>query len=190
MIINIDIDNTVNDFVDKFVYYFNGIQDENHKIKPEDIKQYDISKALSVPVDILDVLFFKNDRFHSTLIPLPNAISVITRLNQKGHTVRFVSSIDYNVIQSRLGFIKEFFPFINPHEQLFITTDKSSIYADIVIDDHFRNLENINKDCKFLLFSQPWNDANCSDDRFAKLTYVRVKTWIDIENILTDWGVL
>ena len=42
-------------------------------------------------------------------------------------------------------------------KQLIVTEHKEFIYADIVVDDSVDNLKNVNGDCKFILFKQPWN---------------------------------
>ena len=176
MIINIDIDNTVNDFLDKFVFYLNGI---GYKIKKQDIYEYDLSKATNIKEQVLSCLFFGNNNFYKQLLPLENSVECIKKLWDSGHEIRFVTAITYEVISARIDFIKEFFPFIDPDKSLIVTNNKRSVYADLVIDDYLNNLSNINKNCKFILFDQPWNQ-----ETERTKPYMRCSSWIGIL-----WGI-
>lgn len=176
MRINIDVDNTINDFIYKFIYYLNGIQNSGDKLKVEDLTE-NLSK------ESLDILFFKNNAFHSMLDPLCGSVEVIRMLQEAGHIVKFVTCISYDVIKSRIEFFKKHFPFVDVDKQLIITNDKTSVYADIVIDDHIPHLTNINRNCKFIIFDQPWNQ----DYTFADY---RVKDWCEVRETLERLGVL
>lgn len=186
-LINIDIDNTINDFLDKFVMYFNGMQLSNKQITREDFIHYNISESTGISNPILDALFFRNNHFHSTFLPLPNSIETITALKDNGNCIRFVTSIHYDVIQSRLDFIKEFFPFIDVNKQLIVTNDKKVICADVVIDDKESHITggNINPNCKFIVFDQPWNRKPVYKDDVR-----RAYDWNDVADILKEWRVL
>ncbi|MBO7211903.1 MAG: hypothetical protein J6V44_13015 [Methanobrevibacter sp.] len=183
MQVNIDIDNTINDFIYKFRYYLNGIQATDKKYEIEDFNIYALSRATGLPEDVLNILFFKNNAFHATLDPLCGSKEVIRMLCENGHTIRFVSSISYDAIQSRLEFINKHFPYIYADDQLLITKDKSSVNADIVIDDHIKHIENVNPNCIFILFDQPWNQECDSAD-------FRVKDWSEIKEVLERLGAL
>lgn len=182
MVINIDIDNTINDFIYKFIKHLNGLQSGHHKFEIEDFTEYNLSKSTGLDQESLEVLFYKNNSFHETLDPLCGSVPVISLLVDSGHDVRFVSSISYDAIQSRIDFMRKYFPFMYPDKQLIITHDKASIYADIVIDDHLKHLNNINKDCKFILFDQPWN-------KDCKIPAIRVYDWFGVKDVLDELGV-
>lgn len=155
MIINIDIDNTVNDFLEQFIFQFNAVTGRN--ITNDDITSYWLSECTGVPYDTLSTLFFKNNQFYAAFSPLPYSQDAVKALMDAGHTVRFVTAINYEVITSRLDFVRRFFPFMDIQKQLIVTEHKEFIYADIVVDDSVDNLKNVNGDCKFILFKQPWN---------------------------------
>lgn len=109
--INIDIDNTVNDFLDKFVYFVNGMNDNllhtGDKFNVSDIGQYRLQTATGINDDILQTLFFKNDEFYRHLKPLPDSVRVIKKIIDSGNEVKFVTAINYEAINSRLAFIRE-----------------------------------------------------------------------------------
>lgn len=173
--INIDIDNTVNNFLSEFLVLCNGMRTENSKFEMSDIREYFLDSCTGIDGTVLDTLFFKNPCFYRKLKPLPDSCYVINSLNER-HNIKFVTAIDYDVIDSRIEFLRTYFPNINVNKQLIVTNDKHSIFADVVIDDYWDNMSNVNSDCKYLLFSQPWNMGNW-DPRV-----IRVDTWQQIQS--------
>lgn len=159
MIINVDIDNTVNDFLDVFCKYFAQVTNNSFQNIKECMTVYSISDAVKVPNECLQTLFFNNNNFYSKLKPLAHAQHVIQQLIQEKHDVRFVTAISYEVIDSRVDFVRHYFPYINIDKSLIVTNDKNSIYADIVVDDYENNLHNINPLCLHILYNQPWNQG-------------------------------
>lgn len=188
--INIDIDNTVNDFLEQFLYFVNGMNDNllhsGKMFNVNDITSYRLQTATGIKDEILQTMFFKNDEFYRHLSPLPDSVRVIKRLVEAGNEVKFVTAINYEAINSRLAFIREHFPFVDVDRSLIVTNDKSTIWADIVIDDYFNNLYNNRNDanCTYILFSQPWNN-------FAKPSQHTIAySWKDIEEIMETLNVL
>lgn len=175
MVINIDIDNTVNNFLDCFIEQFNSVT--GRSLTHEDITSYWLNKCTGVSSDTLSTLFFKNNTFHSTFKPLPYAQEAINQLVDSGHTVRFVTAINYEVIQARLDFVRTYFPFLEPSKHLIVTEHKEFIYADVVIDDSVDNLKNVNSKCEFILFAQPWNTM-------WRQTYITFDNWHDLLSYL------
>lgn len=197
MIINIDIDNTTNDFIEKFVYYLNGLQSRlepisytfynpRSDIEVKDITNYKLALSTGVRDEILETMFFRNNAFYETLEPLENAVETIKELVERGNTVRFVTAIRYDVVQARIDFIKKYFPFIDPDTQLIVTNNKEAIYADIVIDDCIDNLKNVNKDCRYIVFSQPWNKNVLPAVGYPVAT--ECSNWYEVHSILRCLG--
>lgn len=121
MIINIDIDNTVNDFIEKFVFYLNGVQSRlepisytfynpSPEMNTEDITNYKLKISTGVSDEVLETMFFRNNAFYETLEPLENAVETIKELVECDNTVRFVTAIRYDVVQARIDFIKKILP--------------------------------------------------------------------------------
>jgi 5'(3')-deoxyribonucleotidase len=190
LIFNIDIDNTVNDFIENFVRYFNRITKSSLLV--EDVVEYDLSK-LGVDRETLTTLFFKNNYFYESMLPLKDSMEVINDLIHANHDVRFVTAIDYDVIQSRLDFIHHWFPLINTSKSLIITNDKKSIFADIVIDDLPDNLVNVNPDCLFILKKQPWNIDKYNEimkNRLSESNTFVFDTWYSLRQLFKTIGVL
>ena len=187
--INIDIDNTVNNFIQEFTRLVNGMNKNklhsDKKFSVSDIDCYFLQDATGIQDDVLQTLFFRNDEFYRQLKPLPDCVRVIKNLVCAGHDVKFVSAVNYEAIQSRLDFVREHFPFMDVDRSLIITNDKSSILADIVIDDCLANIgNNKNSCCSYIVFDQAWNKAIDAN------TCTRAKSWAEVEQILTAWEVL
>ena len=186
MKINIDVDNTINNFLESFLKLLNSVSGRN--ISYKDITDYSLEKSTGIPHKTLEALFFRNNTFYQTLKPLENCVETIKELVEYGNDVRFVTSIYYEVVQSRIDFIRKYFPFIDPDTQLIITHDKESIYADIIIEDCLNNLKNVNKDCRYIVFSQPWNV-----DKLPAIGYpiaTECKDWFDVHSILRILGAM
>ena len=81
-----------------------------------------------------------------------------------------------NSLKEKYEWLAEHFPFIH-WKQIVLCGSKSLIYTDIMIDDHFKNL-NVFRGEKTILFTQPHNaiaDAG---------KHHRVETWEDVETLL------
>ena len=184
--INIDIDNTVNNFIEIFCTYYNAIRGNKcKKINVEDITYYDLTK-LGVSRDVLETLFFKNNSFFEKLEPLTGSVYTINELINRGFDVRFVTAIDYEVIQARLDFIHKYFPKVNTSKSLIVTNNKNSIYADFVIDDLEANLRNVDDKCVYFVKSQKWN----SDVEPVENKIYRFDDWRDLQIILAEHGLI
>lgn len=181
--INIDIDNTVNDFIEKFVHFCNEMRPTENQFYVDAMMEYSLEKDTNINDSVLSTLFFKNPSFYKQLKPLKDAEWVIENIN-KDHTVKFVTSIDYDVIDARIQFINRYFPSVDIGKQLLVTDDKHSIYADIVVDDYIKHMNNVNPNCKFLLYDQPWNRN--FNERIARTDVKRVFSWEEVYKYITE----
>lgn len=155
MIINIDIDNTVNDFAKKVISVYNNLYHDN--VSYNTVTDYGFAQLTKISRDCLEELFFKNNYFYESLEPIQGAVDQIQRIVNDGHKVKFVSAADYSIVQSRLDFVKTYFPYLDVNDSLILTRDKHNMWADVVVDDYPKNLTNVNLGCKFILFDAPWN---------------------------------
>ena len=179
-IINIDIDNTINDFIETFIYFHNKISEKY--LRYEDITEYDLEVLTGIPRLTLETLFFKNDAFYEHLVPVENAQKVVKLLHKNGHNIRFVTAADYDVVNVRVNFVRTYFPFIDINKSLIVTSDKHHVWADLVIDDNPEHLTNVNTNCEFILYDKPWNR------NFSSLN--RCCNWHDVEKWLIADGYI
>ncbi len=86
---------------------------------------------------------------------MPGAVEVMEKLNQHYELFVVSSAMEYpNSLQEKYYWMEEFFPFIS-WKQLVLCGTKTCIKGDIMIDDHFKNLDFF--EGRTLLFSQPHN---------------------------------
>lgn len=132
---------------------------------------------------LLEEEAFKNQRrwvsspgFFRDLPVMPDSREVLMKLNDhyKIIVVSLATEFPYCLTDKQLWMHKNF-PFIS-WKQLVFCGDKSIVKADIMIDDHFKNLDHF--DGRKILFSQPHNMLK-TDSR-----HTRVSTWAEIENLL------
>ena len=179
--INVDVDNTINNFLESFLELFNSISGRN--VQYADIKEYSLEDSLGIPNRTLQLLFFKNNAFYKTLTPLFSSGYVIEKLVRCGHDVMFVTAIDYDVVQSRIEFLKKHFPFMDVNKSLIVTSDKCSIPADIVIDDNPEHLQD-NPGCStYIKYFQPWNKD------YTNKNVIPCRDWQEIDLYFIHSGV-
>ena len=186
MIINVDIDNTVNDFAQKVISVYNKLYNES--IQYDDVVDYDFKQLTKIPRSCLEELFFQNDHFFEELEPIQDSVNQIQRLVNDGHKIKFVSAADYSIVKSRVDFVKKYFPYLDVNDSLILTKDKQFLWADFVIDDCPKNLKNVNRNCRFILFDSPWNRHIRAEDWVANPRnldkYVRCSNWEQVVDVI------
>jgi 5'-nucleotidase len=107
---------------------------------------------------------------------MPGSRQGLMRLNDNFEVVvvSMATQFPKSLIDKQL-WLAEHFPYIR-WEQIIFCGRKDIINADIMIDDHSKNLDNFNGET--IMYSQPHN-MNLTDSRHR-----RVETWSEIENIL------
>jgi|SRR5664279_133889 len=113
--------------------------------------------------------FFRN-------IPvMPDSQRVLKLLNEKYEIiiVSMATEFPYSLTDKQL-WLNEHFPFIS-WKQVVLCGNKSLIRADLMIDDHFKNLDNFTGET--LMYIQPHNINNKNHN------YKTVSSWLEIEKI-------
>lgn len=107
---------------------------------------------------------------------MPSAIDVLKKLNAHYEVFIVSSATEYpNSLQEKYYWLEEHFPFIS-WKQLVLCGTKTVIKGDIMIDDHFKNLDFF--EGKTILFSQPHNhDKN-------ENSHLRMHGWEEISTFL------
>ena len=102
--------------------------------------------------------------------------NVLEQLNQEYEVYLVSAAMEFPwSLSQKLEWIKQHFPFIG-WQQIVLCGSKQIIAADIMIDDHFKNLDHFTG--RTLLFTQPHNILREAG------RHQRVNTWNDIEKIL------
>lgn len=114
--------------------------------------------------------------FFRTAPVIPGSIETVARLNQKYDLFIVSAALEFpQSLPEKQEWLSTHFPFIT-WQQIVFCGSKKIIHADIMIDDHFKNLDSFRGTT--LLFTQPHN--------MGKETgrHKRVNTWSDIASLL------
>jgi len=107
---------------------------------------------------------------------MEDAVETVRDLNEQYDLYIVSAAMEFpGSLPEKYAWLKEHFPFLSWHQFVFCGS-KSVIQGDIMIDDHFKNLDNFNG--QTLLFTQPHNEGH--DNR----GHTRVIGWKDIRSIL------
>ncbi|MBL4662970.1 MAG: 5'(3')-deoxyribonucleotidase [Flavobacteriaceae bacterium] len=114
--------------------------------------------------------------FFRTAPLISNAFDVMQRLNEKYDIFIVSAAMEFpNSLEEKYYWLEEHFSFI-PWNRIVFCGSKTVVQGDILIDDHYKNLDPFEN--RTLLFTQPHN-INRSDNG-----HERVKDWNDIANLL------
>ncbi len=132
---------------------------------------------------LLEEEAFKNQRkwvsspgFFRDLPVMQGSREALMKLNElyKIIVVSLATEFPYCLTDKQL-WMQENFPFIS-WKQLVFCGDKSIVKADIMIDDHFKNLDHF--EGRTILFTQPHNML------ITNTRHLRVGSWAEIEELL------
>jgi len=114
--------------------------------------------------------------FFKSLPVIPDSQRVLKLLNESYEIIVISMATEYPAsLTDKQLWLNDHFPFIN-WKQIVFCGNKSLIPADLMIDDHFKNLDNF--DGETIMFIQPHN-INAVDHHHR-----RVSSWAEIEKIL------
>lgn len=174
MRIGIDLDDTINSLVERWIEKYN--ENYNDSVKIKDIKSWDIGDYTKAGKDFYRYLgdgeTFKN------LSIKDGAANIIEKLCKQHEVYIVTANASYNtgVCDDKVNFIRKFMPFFQIKNIIFIN-NKSLLDLDILIDDGLHNFHGF-KGTK-IVFDRPWN---YKDDKFDQGYDFRVFKWD--ENIL------
>lgn len=127
---------------------------------------------------------FKNGRRHVNtkgfFINTPvmkDAVEVVKLLNEKYEVFIVSAAMEFpGSLPEKYDWLKKHFAFIT-WQQIVFCGSKTVIQGDIMIDDHYKNLDNFTG--QSILFTQPHNDGHPDKG------HTRVQNWIEIKKILS-----
>ena len=120
--------------------------------------------------------YVRTDDFFRGAPVMPGSQEVLKKLNEKYEVYIVSSATEFpKSLSEKQSWLKEHFPFVTWQQMVFCGS-KKIVKADIMIDDHFKNLDHFEGES--FLFSQPHNKLN-NDHKHR-----RVDSWNEIEKIL------
>lgn len=121
--------------------------------------------------------YLYRDGFFRTMKLVPGCQEVVAALNEKYDLYIVSAAMEFPLsLPEKLGWLGEHFPFLR-WQQIVFCGSKQIIQADIMIDDHFKNLDHFKGETG-ILFTQPHNvHKDAGRNR-------RVGSWKEVEQIL------
>lgn len=114
--------------------------------------------------------------FFRTIPVMAGSQLVLKRLNEKYEVIVVSMATEFpNCLTDKQLWLMEHYPFIS-WKQMVFCGNKSLISADIMIDDHLKNLDNFNGET--IIFTQPHNIST------KDTIHTRVNSWVEIEKLL------
>ncbi len=120
--------------------------------------------------------YITSKNFFLDAYPIKDSIETLEEINSKYDLFIVSSATQFPLsLDEKVRWLNKYFPFIH-WKQIVLCGSKELISGDIMIDDHFKNLDFFSG--KTILFTQPHNLNRDSGK------HVRVNSWKEIENIL------
>jgi 5'-nucleotidase len=167
--IAVDMDGVLADVVEQFFRY-----DEKDFGKRRKWEEATGKKELEMFPNVREYVFAK-DFFRTTPV-IEGSQEILYELNKKYEVFIVSAATEFpQSLSEKQEWLNEHFPFIQWQQMVFCGL-KTIIEADIMIDDHFKNLDHFKGTT--ILFSQPHNllqDAG---------RHIRVHSWKDIAGML------
>lgn len=185
MLIGVDLDGVLVDFMSSFLNYYNHVYGTN--LTRDQIYTYDLWKIFGETREkaiqkISD--FYKTHHFNS-LEPIQDSIEAIDTLKQN-HDLVVITSRHNDIIEGTKRWLEKYFP--NKFSEVYLTNQysldedyrrKSDICLDLGINVLIEDSLDYAKECipktRVLLFDQPWNQSQKLPESIT-----RVKSWKEI----------
>lgn len=152
MIIMCDIDDVLNNLVEKTIELYNSRY--NKSIRVEDITSYSFEECLPKEEVAVILSLFKEKKLWNSLSPVAGASAGLKALIKQGHQIYFATATSPINFEWKVNWCAEHFPFINS-DNIIRVVDKSVLKCDIIIDDYMENL--IGNTAYRICFDRPWN---------------------------------
>lgn len=165
----IDMDGVLSDIYGQFANYeykdtglIQSSKDLSGRLENEAFKNHD--------------KYVNSRNFFYNASPIKDSIDVVEKLNSIYQVFIVSSATQFPLsLTEKMRWITKHFPFLS-WKQVVLCGTKEIINGDIMIDDHFKNLDNF--EGQTILFTQPHNISKSSDK------HIRVDSWKEIEALL------
>lgn len=120
--------------------------------------------------------YVTSDGFFSTAPLVEGAVEALKLLNEQYELFIVSAAMEFpKSLSEKYAWLQQHFPFLSWHQFVFCGS-KAVVQGDIMVDDHFKNLDNFTG--QRLLFTQPHNIGQ------HERGHTRVDTWQEILSIL------
>ena len=173
MIIGIDLDDTLFDFVPLVLDKYNKAYNDN--LQDKDITNFGTN--LFIKKECKDIFAeFVDDKLIANCKPKENAVEVINWLHSK-YDIVFVTAAYPYTVKARHELLKQTFSWYE-RKHLFVCPNKTLLNLNFLIDDCLDN--HIGGKYCSIIYSAPWNN-----NIQPKLMF-RADNWLEVKNIFVE----
>lgn len=163
----VDMDDTIELLMDAWLKWLNSKFHRN--VQLADVTNWDVSLAFPglTHEQVYDILL--EDDFWDTVQPMPGAPEALKSFQDQGHTIYIVTVNPYQTVRAKMEKVLfRYFPFLD-WQHVIITSNKTMLKADVLIDDGVHNLEN--GDYAKILVDGPYNHDYNAESAGMKRVY-------------------
>lgn len=173
----IDMDSVICDLMGEWHKRYNN--DYNDSLSVENLKCWYSEKYVKPECGEKIYDYLDQPGLFLSLKPLPNAVEVLKRLNQK-YEILIVSSSRTYAYTEKEKWVKTYLPFISIKNLIF-SHRKEMIYGDLLFDDAPHNLKAFKATNRLAIaMDYPYN---------KNINVPRVKSWLEFEQLLLNLEV-
>lgn len=151
-VILIDIDDTLNDMLDKWIGWYNRNYDD--QLDPREVIGWDLTKFVKPSCGREMYAYLDKPDLYDEVEPLPHAREVVERLQSNGDEVFLVSSCVPGSVDKKFRWAAEHFPTVD-WKHYVACTNKWLIRGDVMIDDGPHNADGF--EGRFIIFDKAHN---------------------------------
>ena len=178
MIIMCDIDDVLNNLMEKTIELYNSRY--NKSLKVVDLTSYNFIDCL--PREDTDAILtlFKDKKLWNSLSPVAGASNGLKTLIKQGHQVYLATATNPVNFAWKVEWCERHFPFIHA-DNIIRVVDKSLLKCDVIIDDYMENL--IGNTAYKVCVNKPWNRDEKKDFIYD---IRRAHNWKEIVSAIND----
>lgn len=153
MILNVDIDGVLRNFMQATIDVYKKHYDPKCSIEYNDIVEYFFNRELPLIGKDFRAFYRKHpEEIYVNAEPYEGVKETLTEL-QKNHLINIVTKQPVGLEKYSLYWLEK-----NeiPYDNFMVTQDKDLIFGDIFVDDYIGNLENFTRGVSVCV-NQPWN---------------------------------
>ena len=157
IILLVDLDCTTVMFLEELCSRYNKMYGKN--LHPDDITEWSLHPFMGDE----GIEIFKQPGFFFDLKPYPYAIDVLKNLHQEEFEILIATDCLENLIiqQGKQKWLDKYLPFI-PKDNIYFTNQKHLIYADLIVDDAPKYINNFPG--YRVIWDKPYNRNNVRAD--------------------------
>lgn len=170
------MDDTIENLLDAWVQWINTVHGTN--VKPEDVNDWNME--LAFPTVSKEKVYepLLTDYFWYTVSPKEDAVNVLNRILDDGHSIYIVTTSNYQTLRTKMDAVLfKYFPYLS-WDNVIIAKDKYLVSGDVLIDDGVHNL--LKGSYRKILMDSPHNRSYDAE----KNNMTRVNDWYEIYGII------